>query len=64
MCLEAEGGVLDQAYAENAFSRGKRTFGDRLRAKRNASQEREASLACQLLNRMQELGRPQSSPVR
>jgi len=41
----------------------KRTFGDRLRAKRDESQEREASLACQLLNRMRELGRPHSYPV-
>jgi hypothetical protein len=56
-------GYYDQAYAENVFSRFKRTFGDRLRAKRDASQEREASLACPLLNRMRELGRPQSYPV-
>jgi hypothetical protein len=56
-------GYYDQAYAENAFSRFKRTFGDRLRAKREESQEREASLACALLNRMRELGRPQSYPV-
>ena len=47
-------GYYDQAYAENVFSRFKRTFGDRLRAKREESQEREASLACQLLNRMME----------
>jgi len=56
-------GYYDQAYAENAFSRFKRTFGDRLRAKRDESQEREASLACQLLNRMRELGRPLAYPV-
>jgi hypothetical protein len=56
-------GYYDQAYAENAFSRFKRTFGDHLRAKREASQEWKASLACQLLNRMLELGRPQSYPV-
>jgi hypothetical protein len=56
-------GYYDQADAENAFSRFKRTFGDRLRAKRDESQEREASLACQLLNRMLEFGRPQSYPV-
>jgi hypothetical protein len=56
-------GYYDQAYAENAFARFKRTFGGRLRAKREESQEREASLACQLLNRMQELGRPLSYPV-
>jgi hypothetical protein len=39
------------------------TFGGGLRAKREASQEQEASLACALLNRMRELGRPQSYPV-
>lgn len=71
LAIESEGrcawkrtsGYYDQAYAENAFSRFKRTFGDRLRAKRDASQEREASLACELLNRMLELGRPQSYAV-
>ena len=56
-------GYYDQSHAENAFSRFKRTFGGGLRAKQDAAQEREASLACALLNRMQELGRPQSSPV-
>jgi Transposase DDE domain len=56
-------GYYDQAHAENAFSRYKRTFGGRLRARREEAQEREASLACALLNRMRELGRPQSSPV-
>jgi hypothetical protein len=56
-------GYYAQAYAENVFARYKQTFGDRLRAKREASQEREAALACQLLNRMRELGRPQSYAV-
>jgi Transposase DDE domain len=56
-------GYYAQSHAENAFSRFKRTFGGGLRAKRDASQEREASLACQLLNRMRELGRPQSYAV-
>jgi hypothetical protein len=56
-------GYYAQSQAENAFSRFKRTFGGRLRAKRDASQEREASLACQLLNRMRERGRPQSYAV-
>jgi hypothetical protein len=41
----------------------KRTFGGGLRAKREESQEREASLTCQLLNRMLDLGRPLSYPV-
>jgi hypothetical protein len=56
-------GYDDQAYAEHVFSRFKRTFGDRLRAKRDEAQEREAALACQLLNRMLGLDRPQSYPV-
>jgi hypothetical protein len=56
-------GYYAQSHAENAFSRFKRTFGGGLRAKREESQEREASLVCQLLNRMREWDRPQSSPV-
>ncbi len=44
-------------------ARSQRTIGGRLRAKREAAQEREALLACQLLNQMRELGRPQSYPV-
>lgn len=63
LAIESEGrfawkrtsGYYAQAYAENAFARFKQTFGDRLRAKRDEAQEREASLACQLLNRMREL---------
>ena len=52
-----------QSKAENFFSRFKRTFGGKLRSKRDESQEREASLACELLNRMQAMGRPLSYPV-
>jgi hypothetical protein len=56
-------GYYAQSHTANAFSRFKRTFGGGLRAKRDESEEREASLACQLLNRMLEFGRPQSYPV-
>ena len=56
-------GCYDQAYAENVFGRLKKTFGGRLRAKRDEAQEREAQLACKLLNRMRELGWPSSYPV-
>lgn len=56
-------GYYDQAHAENVFARFKRTFGGRVRAKRDDAQEREASLACALLNRMLELGRPHSYAV-
>jgi hypothetical protein len=71
LAIESEGrfawkrrsGYYAQSQAENLFSRFKRTFGARLRAKREESQEREASLACQLLNRMRALGRPESYAV-
>ena len=71
LAIESEGrfawqrtsGYDAQADTENPFSRYKRTFGGGLRAKRDEVQDREASLACQLLNRMRELGRPQSYPV-
>lgn len=56
-------GYYDQADAENAFSRYKRTFGGGLRVKRDKAQEREALLGCVLLNRLRELGRPQSYRV-
>jgi hypothetical protein len=52
-----------QSHAETAFARFNRTFGSGLWAKQEESQEREASLACQLLNRMLEQGCPQSCPV-
>ena len=53
-------GYYAQSHAENVFARYQRSFGGRLWAKRDASQEREAALACELLNRMRELGRPSS----
>jgi hypothetical protein len=56
-------GYYAQSHAENAFFRFKQLFGGRLRAKRDASQERETSLACALLNRMRDLGRPESYAV-
>ena len=56
-------GYYNQAYAENALSRCKQIFSGRLRAKRKEAQEREASLACALLNRMRDLGRPESYAV-
>jgi hypothetical protein len=56
-------GCYAQSYAENAFSRYKRIFGGRLRAKKAEAQERETSIACGLLNRMREWSRPQSHRV-
>jgi membrane-bound lytic murein transglycosylase C len=51
-------------YTQNYQSRAVvATFGGELRARREASQEREASLAYELLNRMLELGRPHAYPA-
>jgi len=44
-------------------ARYKQMFGDGLRAKREEARERETAIACGLLNRMLELGRPQSYRV-
>ncbi len=71
MAIEREGrfawkrtaGYYAQSHAENAFARYKRTFGGHMRAKGDAAQEREAAIACGVLNRMRELGRPQSYAV-
>ena len=72
MAIESEGrsawkrtsGYYAQSHTENAFARYKQTFGGHMRAKGDAAQEREASLACELLNRMRELGRLESYLVR
>ncbi len=56
-------GYYDQAHAENAFFRYKKTFGGNLQAKGDEAQEREALLGCALLNRPRALGRPQSYRV-
>jgi hypothetical protein len=57
-------GYYAQSHAGNAFSRFKRIFGGGGRAQREECQEREGALACEVLNRMQAQGRPQSYPVR
>ena len=53
-----------QARAENAFMRYKRILGDRLHARDGDTQIVEARLACNILNRMTELGMPASYAVR
>ena len=58
-----ESGYYLQSHAENAFLRYKTVLGGRLRARRDEAQQREAALGCAVLNRMRELGRPQSYPV-
>jgi transposase len=56
-------GYHQQAGAECAFSRYKRAFGPRLRARNGEGQNLEVTAACQVLNRMSALGRPESIAV-
>ena len=53
-------GYHQQARVENAFCRYTSIVGDYLRARSSSGQRREAVLACHVLNRMTELGRPVS----
>ena len=53
-------GDHQHARVENAFFRYTSIVGDCLRARRSSGQRREAVLACHVLNRMTELGRPVS----
>ncbi len=55
-----ESGYHEQARVENTFFRYKSIIGGRLRARHPRSQEAEAVIACNILNKMAELGRPQS----
>ena len=56
-------GYHRQARAENAFFRYKSIMGGRLRARHSKAQEIEAPIACNILNRMTELGRPASFAI-
>ena len=56
-------GYHRQARVENAFFRYKSIIGPGLRACSPSGQEREAVLACNILNRMTELGRPKSYSI-
>jgi IS5 family transposase len=58
-----ESGYHRQAGVENTFFRYKSIIGDRLRARHPKSQEAEAVIACNILNRMTELGRPESFAI-
>jgi IS5 family transposase len=55
-----ESGYHQQARVENTFFRYKSIIGDRLRARHPKSQEAEALMACNILNRMITLGKPES----
>lgn len=52
-----------QGTVENLFFRDKRTLGDSLRASDSESQKREAMIGCNVLNRMAELGKPESQAI-
>ena len=58
-----ESGAHQQARAENGMFRYKQIIGDRLRAKRLEAQKREAAIAVNAINRMTELGMPESVQV-
>ena len=53
-------GYHRQARVKNAFFRYKSIIGETLRARTPGGQEAEAWLACNVLNRMTKLGRPDS----
>ena len=57
-------GYHRQGTVENAFFRYKSILRDRLRARHPMAQEAEALIACNILNRMFELGRPTSEAIR
>jgi hypothetical protein len=58
-----DAGYRQQARLECAIGRYKRAFGPRMRARREDAQRSEVSAACAVLNRMLELGRPESYAV-
>ena len=58
-----EVGSHRQARVENAFFRYKSILGDRLRSRTRAAQAVESVRACNVLNRMTELGRPESFAI-
>ena len=60
---EKASGYQRQARVENAVFRYKSIIGDGLRARTPAGRQTEALLACNILNRMTELGRPLSYSI-
>ena len=59
-----EAGQHHQARAENTFYRYKKRFGGRLSARNEEAQRNEVLTACNILNRMTELGMPNSIALR
>jgi hypothetical protein len=58
-----ESGYHRQARVENTFFRYKTIIGPRLRARHPESQQAEAIIACNILNPMTALGRPESFAI-
>jgi hypothetical protein len=58
-----ESGYRQQARVENGFFRYKSVLGNGLKARSSIAQTREAMIGCRILNRMFELGRPESYAV-
>ncbi len=58
-----ESGYHRQGRVENTFFRYKSMLGDRLHARDLRAQEVEATLACKVLNRMLQFGRPRSVAI-
>jgi hypothetical protein len=58
-----ESGYHQQARVENTFFRYKTIMGGKLRARHPKSQKVEAIIACNILNRMTILGRPESFAI-
>ncbi len=60
---QTDSGYRQQARVENGFFRYKSVLGGGLKARNNIAQTREAMIGCHILNRMAELGRPESYAV-
>ena len=58
--VESTAGYHRQAQVENAFFRYKLIIGDGLRARSPGGRVTEAVIACNILNQMTEIGRPES----
>ena len=58
-----ESGTLHQARVENTLFRYKTIIGPGLRARHPEAQEAEAVIACNILNRMTDLGMPESLAI-
>jgi transposase len=59
----AESGYRRQTRVENTFFRYKRSFGGRLHARDPSAQRNEVMIGCVILNKMAELGMPESHRV-